>query len=496
MPLTLRVTSFQKGALGRGCEKSFAEKGGTIGRVKDNDWVLPDPERIISSRHAVVQFKNGSYTITDTSANGTYLNGAKEPLGNGNHAPLEDGDRVVIGDYEIAVEIGGSAMPGLDIPAAGAGGFDDGFDDAFASPSPASGDSDEGLDPLALLGGGGGAGAGAGPSIPDSVWDETVDDLAPAGASVADDLPSPAQAFTPPAAHAEHIPEDWGDDLMPSSGAPARAAPSPPAPVEPPPPLPPAPPPEDLQDAETEFAPPARPAAAPITSPMMMEPEPVPAPAPAPAAPPVRAATSASSAGALAAFLKGAGLQPDAVPPEQAEEFMELIGEMFRESVQDLRDVLMARASLKSGFRMELTMIRPAENNPLKFAAGGGDEAMQNLLFRKGSSYLPPRRAMREGFQDIKDHQVAMMAGMQAAFRALLERFEPGRLEKRFDKAGGWSLLDLQKKSDYWSKFVEEYAEVKEQAEEDFQNLFGSDFSRAYEGQMRSLSKARKKQDS
>ena len=103
---------------------------------------------------------------------------------------------------------------------------------------------------------------------------------------------------------------------------------------------------------------------------------------------------------------------------------------------------------------------------------------------------------MREGFQDVKDHQVAMMAGMQAAFRALLERFEPERLEKRFDKTGGWSLLDLQKKSDYWSRFVEEYAEVKEQAEEDFQNLFGSDFSRAYEAQMRTLAKARKNQDS
>ena len=39
---------------------------------------------------------------------------------------------------------------------------------------------------------------------------------------------------------------------------------------------------------------------------------------------------------------------------------------------------------------------------------------------------------------------------------------------------------------------IEEYAAVREQAEEDFQNLFGSDFSRAYEAQIRNLGKARK----
>jgi hypothetical protein len=89
MQLTLSVTSFQKGALGQGSSKSFADRGGTIGRVKDNDWVLPDPERIISSRHAVVQFKGGGFYLTDTSANGTFLNGASEPIGNGNQVVMD-----------------------------------------------------------------------------------------------------------------------------------------------------------------------------------------------------------------------------------------------------------------------------------------------------------------------------------------------------------------------------------------------------------------------
>ena len=499
MPLTLRVTSFQKGALGQASSKSFAEKGGTIGRVKGNDWVLPDPERIISSRHAVVQFKNGGYSLTDTSANGTFINGAAEAIGNGNQVPLNDGDRVVIGDYEIAVEIAGSVDVDIDIPFNDRIESDDAaFDDGFVS---GSGDADVGaadgpLDPLALLGGGGGRSSASS----DPIWDVGEEAPLPLSGSTPDDLPGPSQAFTPPGAFAEQIPDDWdlsADDLMPSGAAPppsrpAAAKPAPP-PQRKPQPAPPAPPsiPEipEFDESETEVAavvpPPAPPAARPAPSPPV---EPAPSAAPA-----VARSRAGPASDALAAFLDGAGIAADKVAAEQADEFMRLIGQIFRQSMHDLREVLLARASLKSGFRMELTMIRAAENNPLKFAAGGVDEAMQNLLFREGSSYLPPMRAVHEGFQDIKDHQIAMMAGMQAAFRALLERFDPERLERRFEKTGGgWSLLDVQKRSEYWSKFLEEYASVKEQAEEDFQNLFGTDFSRAYEAQIRSLGKARK----
>lgn len=486
MSLTLRVTSFQKGALGQGSAKQFVERGGTIGRVKDNDWVLPDPERLISSRHAVVHYKNGEYLLSDTSANGTFVNGNAEPVGNGNQVLLGDGDRIAIGDYEIEVVI--DSTSGLDIPSSIAPAFSADAEDVFASsamgPAPFQEAGSSGtLDPLALLSGGG---ASAGTTA--SVWDFD-ESSPPQGASLADDLPSPSQAFQPPRARHESIPEDWdlgAGDLMPSPPSGPKARPRPavvppiPEPELTPIPRPPSPTPDDDTPPQVASAS-ARQLPRKMPAPRRQE------------ALPHSVAMDAGDTVAVDAFLRGTGLEPGQVSPEQAEVFMELVGQLFREMIEDLRDTLLARASMKSGFRMEQTMIRPTENNPLKFAAGGADEAMRNLLFRTGSSYLPPLRAVSEGFQDIKDHQVATMAGMQAAFGALLERFEPERLQRQFDKGtGGWSLLDVQKKSAYWEKFLELHAAVKEQAQEDFQNLFGVDFTRAYEGQMRKLAKARK----
>ena len=45
-----------------------------VGRGPDVDWVLPDPDRVLSKRHCVVSFEQGAWQVTDTSANGTFIN--------------------------------------------------------------------------------------------------------------------------------------------------------------------------------------------------------------------------------------------------------------------------------------------------------------------------------------------------------------------------------------------------------------------------------------
>jgi hypothetical protein len=76
-----------------------------IGRGPDNDWIMPDPDKMLSKRHCVVAFRNGAWAIADTSTNGTYLNRDADPLGTGQVRGLEDGDRIRIGAYEIEVRI-------------------------------------------------------------------------------------------------------------------------------------------------------------------------------------------------------------------------------------------------------------------------------------------------------------------------------------------------------------------------------------------------------
>jgi type VI secretion system protein len=105
MALRLRIVSEHAIRLGEQSTKVFGVHGGTIGRATDNEWILPDPERYLSGKHARVDFRAGTYVLVDTSSNGTYVNGAQVPLGKYHDYLLKDGDYVRLGEYELLVSI-------------------------------------------------------------------------------------------------------------------------------------------------------------------------------------------------------------------------------------------------------------------------------------------------------------------------------------------------------------------------------------------------------
>ena len=105
MSLTLEIVSPQSRGLGKDRIKTFGQDGGTIGRSLDNDWSLPDGQRFLSSRHASIDFRSGSYYIVDTSKNGVFINGADDAVGHGKPQRLFSGDRIRIGEYEMSVAI-------------------------------------------------------------------------------------------------------------------------------------------------------------------------------------------------------------------------------------------------------------------------------------------------------------------------------------------------------------------------------------------------------
>ena len=89
-----------------------------VGRGPDVDWVLPDPERLLSKRHFAVAFRSGAWHVADTSTNGTFLNTDPNAIGKGVTRLLRDGDRLRLGAYEIETRL-------VDQPAMG-GGFGQG----------------------------------------------------------------------------------------------------------------------------------------------------------------------------------------------------------------------------------------------------------------------------------------------------------------------------------------------------------------------------------
>jgi type VI secretion system protein ImpI len=115
MALRLKIVSDNAAAAGEQARWTFGVNGGRIGRNTSNDWVLRDPERFVSGRHAEIEHRGGTWLLRDTSTNGTFVNGSDEALGPDRPHALSHGDRFRIGEYEIEVEItGGNDFPALE----------------------------------------------------------------------------------------------------------------------------------------------------------------------------------------------------------------------------------------------------------------------------------------------------------------------------------------------------------------------------------------------
>ncbi len=75
----------------------------TVGRAPDNNWVLPDPRKVISRHHCVIEEHDGQYRLLDISNNGVFIGGVNRSVGQGNSYVLCQDDLILIGDYTIAV---------------------------------------------------------------------------------------------------------------------------------------------------------------------------------------------------------------------------------------------------------------------------------------------------------------------------------------------------------------------------------------------------------
>jgi type VI secretion system FHA domain protein len=218
-----------------------------------------------------------------------------------------------------------------------------------------------------------------------------------------------------------------------------------------------------------------------------IEPQPAAQPAPVPA---IQPGPTAPASDLLTAFLTGLG-SGDSAQVKDPAAFLRDAGALLRAVTAGLTATMMARSHFKSELRLGVTTIRRAENNPFKFSVSP-EEAMERLLLRPNPAYMPPLDAAREAFDDIQAHEMAMIAGLRAALRALLARFEPSALEARLDTASGLDkLLPMARKSRYWDQFTQTYGQVAADAAEDFMQLFGEAFTRAYEDQILRLAQAR-----
>lgn len=499
MPITLKILSYQR--LTPGQQESFTSDRNriSIGRGSENDLTLPDPQRFMSGTHCCIENRGGAWHLTDTSTNGVFMNGSSQRVERGESVALNDGDRIKLGDYELEFQSRAAQTT--------AGPFED--DEDYFAPPPTPQPSDTGQagkevnTPLSqmdssLLGDGVSIDQLHGLDTPEE--EEEPPSLAgreSRGSPMRHHFSAPQVADTGDgdlpdkyAVDPNAIPDNW-DEETGMSRAPVPAA-APPAAtqseggaVEIP----------DDWDEETGVA--AAGEATPQPPPVQAQSGSEPRPRTSPEAP---AATRPQSGGgapplradsAVAAFLSGAGLDPSRLRVEDQATFFHDLGALLRTMTEGIMQAVASRGQVKSEFRIEQTMIGPTENNPLKFSTSA-EEAMTRLVQHGDRAYLAGAEAAREALDDINAHQMAVLAGTEAALRSILNRFRPASLESRLGGASGLGkFIPALGKAKVWEFYKALYDEVSEAADDDFHQFFGTEFSRAYEQQLERLIKTR-----
>jgi type VI secretion system protein len=455
--LTLTVIQYRQMPPDQITATRFDQVGGTIGRAANNDWVLPDPEQHLSKRHCQIDYRDGRYLITDTSSNGVFVNGGTQPLGPHKPYMLCDGDRLVLGDFIVEARIASVAdsliTPQLRI---------DTRIDPFAAQD----------DPFGLSRWEDTPSRPAGYSEPTPTtgprrFDEDSDDdfWGPINrdnerAPLPDHLPleresiriAPAVEETPLVAPL--IPDDWDKSPLidpppiPSLRMNGRSAP----------------------DSETVEPPPEPSSGARETA----EPLPI-------------DEAAMTDAGLLAAFLEGAGIGRLDLSDQDPREVMRRAGEITRVAIEGLREVLVARAKLKEELRLTQTVIKVSGNNPVKFSLGV-NETLAALLGPQQPGYMRAVPAVRQGFKDLKSHEMATLAAFQAALAKLFQDFDPERLKQRLDRPSVLeSIVPGLRKAGYWELYEALYRKIAQEMAEDLQGMFGREFARAYEDQVQKL---------
>lgn len=159
---------------------------------------------------------------------------------------------------------------------------------------------------------------------------------------------------------------------------------------------------------------------------------------------------------------------------------------MMRSMIVGLREILMTRTSIKSEFRIDQTMISAGGNNPLKFSLSE-DDAIAALVKPKARGYLNSETAVEQALDDIKAHEIAMVTGMEAAIKGVLRKLDPEVLADQIETSSAFGSMFKGKKARYWEVYEKMYAQISDQAENDFHELFSREFARAYKEQLEKL---------
>lgn len=503
----------------------FGPDGGTVGR-KNCTWILDDPSYalVLSRKHFEISFRKDHYVVTDHSTNGTFINDSTQKLGKGQEHRIVDGDRILIGEYLLSATLETSASevpvepesvtesigPRTNLDAALGPSIPSFLDESklenvsdfdnegpgFAKPpiwADEEGSTDE-LAPHFVPDSSVSAGKQVDASIldhhmpsPESV--ESYVHKSKSNEAAERLLDNPPTSYIPggteyqrfaeqeviknsakrsglvPKVEQQNLNENPGTDSSIGAKDPFEKT-------------------EDevdkvtqtlgVQERERGLTQPSIPST-PAT--------------PEPRKPPIASGAAGKDETRLfRAFLEGLGIPDLDVPEASQEEYMRMMGEALQHAIHGLIQSLRLRDEFKKEFIVSRTVISPIDNNPLKYSVNVEDALSRAFLKTKSDAYLSIEEAIQKSFEDIAAHHMALVAGMQAAVSGMLDLFSPSELERNMRSVSFMDHVIPQfKHARMWEAYLREYQVIVENAKEDFHELLGEKFTKAYTEQVSAL---------
>ena len=187
----------------------------------------------------------------------------------------------------------------------------------------------------------------------------------------------------------------------------------------------------------------------------------------------------------LAAFCRGAGIEPRNISSEARATALQLAGQMLREAVLGLMDLNQNGNEFRNRFRMSAPAAPEGPESPLNFSRGV-DEALVRLLSTL-STRAGSVEAIRYNFRELKAQNVSTLAASRAAFEDFLGRMDPKELEERFERATKRGVFGSQNKGKYWDLYSEMYAGLTQRPPDGFPHAYTEAFTKAYEAKLRKV---------
>ena len=501
--------------------------GASIGRSSQCDWVLNDTDRFISNKHILIAYRDDTFFLTDLSSNGVYVNDSPTAIGKGNTHAIKLNDSFTLGKFRIVVGVLNTNQHSASSQANVGNTFAQGNQDQdlmsiINSPTPAVNNKHVSQDPLATSSAQGASGDlglfdilnNTPSSSPNAM---STNNTSTPRASVSNSqypsgnqqehsqqeqgfltTPIPEQGKTADALEntqnpINKIPDDWDlstDDHSASQQNPSTSqgrlyTTEPVSPV--------------IAD-EPQIPAPANTVESPTNTDARANPEPELENSPnqnlaslasnAEKAPSTTANPKIDASSDDAFFnhiYQSLGLPAEYRDNIDKTAFANDLVQILNTSTQGIMALLAGRSVFKQESRLNMTMIKPQSNNPIKFSLDPGD-AHEMLLVKKRPGYMTAQAAYSEALNDIQTHQMAFLSGLQATLSGILTSLNPETIEELANKQGK-SFIGIKNHAQKWKSYTEKQASLQKQVSENLNDILSEYFSPAYEQHIKNAEK-------